>query len=554
MKLRVFFGSQTGTAEEVAYDLARETARRMIEVEVSALDSFDLTEIISVELAVFIVATTGNGEPTDNMMKFWKAIMNRNLPANTFETMTFAVFGLGDSTYENFNVVARKLSVRLKQLGAEELIPKGLGDDMHDFSYEAEFHPWCEKLWLSLNRFFPELASTVPIQGLLPPLFKVSIISHSDFPFKKQIRVVDTVQLCSKFTNTHKICFEPGTFSPGDTLAVYPPNIISDVDRLLDRMGWQDSYLNLESNPQSVFKPDFRYPKNISLRELLLWYTDLNKPVSRYFIFMMSQFAEGMHKEKLSEMSEKNVEGRNEYHRYVVKEKRNAVEVLWDFGSVQGISLEYFIEAVGVLKPRNFSIASEPENIEIIVSTVKYRTPLGRDKLGLCSNYLADLQNGDFIYGEINKGRMKLPPAESPLILVGTGTGIAPLWSLLKTRCSNNCNQNLMFFGTRHPDHDYYFRKDLEELERNSQSKVFVTFSQYGNKYHIQHAILENWQIINEFIEAGSYVYVCGKAKNLSKSIRTIIARCLEKKISQQEAKDCVDKLVKTGKFYAENW
>lgn len=109
MRLLILYGSQTGTAEEVSYDLAREATKRLINTEVCSVDSFSLEEFPHQKLVIFIVSTTGQGEPTDNMMIFWKAILNRNLPPNLLENMKFTVFGLGDSTYEQFNATARKL-------------------------------------------------------------------------------------------------------------------------------------------------------------------------------------------------------------------------------------------------------------------------------------------------------------------------------------------------------------------------------------------------------------------------------------------------------------
>ena len=135
----------------------------------------------------------------------------------------YAVFSIwaGDSSYPDFNATATRLAVRLKQLGAREFYRMGLGDDMHDFEYESEFHPWTEGLWLPLASFLPVGECET---GLLEPMFVVEdtetepreeegheVLSNEPIGFE----VSDSILLT--LANQYD-------FNPGDTFEIRPPN------------------------------------------------------------------------------------------------------------------------------------------------------------------------------------------------------------------------------------------------------------------------------------------------------------------------------------------
>jgi len=122
---------------------------------VQAMDAYAVSQLPQEETVVFVASTTGQGEVPDSMRKFWRFLLNKNLPPNSLGATSAAVFGLGDSGYLKYNVVAKKLERRLAQLGAREAAPRGLGDDQHPSGYEAALDPWLAALWSSLRRRHP---------------------------------------------------------------------------------------------------------------------------------------------------------------------------------------------------------------------------------------------------------------------------------------------------------------------------------------------------------------------------------------------------------------
>lgn len=150
--VRIFYGSQTGAAEEASWDLVREGRRHGFPcMEPEPLNDLSLKELCNMTFVVFVVATTGQGDPPVNMRRFWLDLLPAALSTSLLKHVRFAVFGLGDSHYREFNYVARKLYARLMGLGAEPFFRLGLGDDQHDFGLEQELDPWAEGMWIALR-------------------------------------------------------------------------------------------------------------------------------------------------------------------------------------------------------------------------------------------------------------------------------------------------------------------------------------------------------------------------------------------------------------------
>lgn len=559
MKLWLLYGSQTGNAQEVAFDLAFEARRRLIEVKVFALDEV-LDDILDIRVAVFVVATTGYGEVPDNMKRFWRGIMAKSLKNDFLKNLSFTVFGLGDSTYQNFNVVARKLWVRAKALGATPIIEKGLGDDIHDFSYEAEFQPWCENLFKGLVQYFPLLPQIDVIQGLLPAIYEVQVLqtqtqtpSPSPNPHPHSTTVTSTKLLSHQYGKTLQIDLEPLAFNPGDTFAVYPQNPQSKVQDLMKRLSWEDQVLSIIptcSNQISFTNP---FPSPILLSELLTHHIDLHRPASRHLISILGHLAQGLHKEKLLEMASKDLTGRNEFHRYVTKEYRNVCEVLYDFSSIETLPLEYFLECVRIIRPREFSIAGS-QDLRLLVSQVSFSTLLNRNIKGFCTDYLAQVKVADRVKGLVVQGRFEVPSLNQPVVFVATGTGIAPIWSILESRIRQGATENLLFYGVRHPDHDFYFKDQIENYQSSGLCSAFIAFSQHGRKTYVQDLISQNSSIVNSYLFNNCSILICGKAKMLGKSIKASLISCLNQSLSPIQSENFFKSLEQSKRFQIENW
>ncbi|TVU05448.1 hypothetical protein EJB05_48612, partial [Eragrostis curvula] len=151
-RLVILYASQTGNAMDVAERVGREAKRGGCpDVDLLSMDSFNPSCLPGEGFVVFVVSTMGQGDPPDSMKSFWKYLLQKHLGSQWLEGLQYAVFGLGDSGYQKYNFPAKKLDQRLSDLGAKQIINKGLGDDQHPAGYEGALDPWLQPLWQSLN-------------------------------------------------------------------------------------------------------------------------------------------------------------------------------------------------------------------------------------------------------------------------------------------------------------------------------------------------------------------------------------------------------------------
>ena len=142
--------------QDVAERIGREATRRRYAVNVLAMDDYEVTELPNARRVVFVTSTMGQGDPPANVRLFWRFLLRKSLPSDSLSRLAFACFGLGDSHYQKYNVVAKKLAKRLCNLGARPILDLGLGDDQHPSGHEAALDPWLAELWTKLDLECPE--------------------------------------------------------------------------------------------------------------------------------------------------------------------------------------------------------------------------------------------------------------------------------------------------------------------------------------------------------------------------------------------------------------
>ena len=423
--------------------------------------------------------------------KSWKFLTRKDLPSDSLANLNFTVFGLGDSSYEIFNAMARKLHQRLLQLGANWFHDKALGDDQHDFGYEAELDPWLDLLWDKLYLLDKSLESQdiKPEESIEDSIYTVQVIQYSqreelltieeneflinhtdndgslntldyfsnpvDVKSNKlygsitanKIITSDSVKATEDKETRHieiDIHSDNLKYSPGDVCWVLPRN---DPDKVKDflksqNLKWNDLF-RIESNKDSQSSSlPLKFPLLISAQELFeYWLNTLGVP-NRYFFKVLAHFTDDeIRKQKLALLSSKTTEGKNEYYRYWHREKRTHAEILYDF-STSNIPFEYLIQLIGVQKLREFSISSSqlvyPNSLHLTIGILKYKT-IGhkRQKEGICSSYLSKIAPKDKskILCYIKSGTFIIPKSiETPIIWVAAGTGIAPFRAIIQER------------------------------------------------------------------------------------------------------------------------
>ncbi|KAI0541213.1 hypothetical protein GGR58DRAFT_457301 [Xylaria digitata] len=179
-KILILYGSETGNSEESAGDIERVARRLHFQTLLEEMNDVELSDLLQYPLVIFVISTTGQGELPKNARKFWKALLRKRLPPNCLRQVKFTTFGLGDSSYFQYNWAARKLHKRLEQLGAVECLPRGEADERHEDGIDGTFLPWCLTLQTYLEKVYPLPSglSPIPPDVQLMPKFIIELVGQ----------------------------------------------------------------------------------------------------------------------------------------------------------------------------------------------------------------------------------------------------------------------------------------------------------------------------------------------------------------------------------------
>ncbi|KAL9290042.1 NADPH-dependent diflavin oxidoreductase 1 [Arabidopsis thaliana] len=616
-KLLVLYASQTGNALDAAERIGREAERRGLPASVVSTDEFDTSSLPHHEEAVvFVVSTTGQGDSPDSFKAFWRFLLQRNLGNYWLQQVRYAVFGLGDSGYQKYNFVAKKLDKRLSDLGATTIIEKGLGDDQHPSGYEGTLDPWMLSLWRTLYqinpKYFPKGPDVkIPQDEVIDkPKYRIlfhkqeklepKLLSDSDIIqrargmspgklfkdkskpdcFLKMTRnEVLTKAESTKDVRHFEFQFVSSTieYEVGDVVELLPSQNSSVVDAFIERCGLDpESFITV--GPRETENSSFSEEMITQIPIKLKTFVELTMDVTsasprRYFFEIMSFYATAEHeKERLQYFA--SPEGRDDLYNYNQKERRSILEVLEDFPSVQ-IPFDWLVQLVPPLKPRAFSISSSPlahpAAVHLTVSIVSWITPYKRTRKGLCSSWLASLAPEQEVNIPVwfHKGSLPAPSQSLPLILVGPGTGCAPFRGFIAERAvqaqSSPVAPVMFFFGCRNKDTDFLYRDFWESHAREggmlSEGKgggFYTAFSRdQPKKVYVQHKIREMSKRVWDLLCGGAAVYVAGSSTKMPCDVMSAFEDIVSEETgggSKEVASRWLKALEKTGRYNVEAW
>lgn len=484
----IFYASQTGTAQEVAEHIGRLASNRCFRPIVAALDSVAIDTLPSCQHVIFVVSTTGDGEVPSNMKHTWSFLLRKHLSSSALDQVEFCILGLGDSSYAKFNSASRKLHKRLLQLGAKAMLPLCLGDDQHPRGYFTALDPWLETLWtILLDKFplprdyvvndapqappahyhitylkhekvsqemFPRQPQSgfyrpppqtyAPGEGLVSAQCQVNTrLTHVDWT--QDVRHLEFQLTRSNNSGTNV------TYAPGDLAWIYPENQLDEVEKLMQRFQLDaDQVIAIAPNKEGTTSLFPSAP--LTIRNLFRQYLDILGTPRRYFFEQCSVFASNEEERaKLCEMI--SPDGADLLYDYCTREKRTYVEIFSDFPSICP-PLEVLVQIIPLTRPRAFSISSHARgSIHLTVAIVDFITPWKRRRTGVCTSYIAQLEAGMTIPMWISQGMIELPPTLPKMILIGPGTGVAPMRSIIQYRMNTEETKKTdaaLFFGCRH--------------------------------------------------------------------------------------------------------
>ncbi|XP_075935768.1 NADPH-dependent diflavin oxidoreductase 1 isoform X1 [Anarhichas minor] len=588
--LLVLYGSQTGTAQDAAQRIARQAQRRQLQVRVLPLDNYNVANLISESLVVFVCSTTGQGDPPDNMTVFWRFVFKKSLPVGSLSRLDCAILGLGDSSYPKFNFVAKKLHKRLLQLGAGMLLPVGLADDQHDLGSDAVIDPWLTCFWEKVFALYPSLADVIPLREdePLPPTYTFHFLDDVEektddrlripteqtapsqsHPFPARLVSNRRVTDMSHFQDVRHIEFDvTGSsieFAAGDVVMMRPCNTPEDVQQFCQLLRLDpEAMFTLRATDNTAVQA--RLPQPCTVGHLVESYLDIAAVPRRSFFELLSTFATNeMEQQKLVEFS--SAAGQDELHSYCNRPRRTALEVLADFPHTTAeIKVDYLLDLFPEIQPRSFSIASSlqahPHRLQVLVAVVHYKTKMYKPRRGLCSTWLASLdpaQGEVYVPQWVKKGSLKFPKEkDTPVIMVGPGTGVAPFRAALQERMAEGKNANVLFFGCRSESKDFYFRSEWEAMMKTGHLTLFTAFSRdQEEKVYVQDQVRENAELLWDLIaNRRACFYIAGNAKQMPTSVCDALKEMFQQEggVSSEDASQMLATMERTGQFQSETW
>ncbi|AZV59932.1 assimilatory sulfite reductase (NADPH) flavoprotein subunit [Peribacillus frigoritolerans] len=519
-EVTILYGSQTGNAQGLAENAASKLEGNGFQVTISSMSDFKVNNLKKIENLLIAVSTHGEGDPPDNTLSFHEYLHGRRAPS--LEGLRYSVLALGDSSYEFFCETGKQFDKRLEELGGTRLFPRM---DC-DLDYDEPASEWLEGVISSLSEGQVRSAAAVPEA-------KASVGEQTysrTNPFKAE--VLENINLNGRGSNkeTHhlELSLEGSglTFEPGDSLGIYPKNDSDLVDMLLMELDW---------GPEETVKVN-KQGELRQLRESLI--SDFEITVLTKSL--IEQAAQLSGNEDLKELLKPGNEERLKEYR----EGRDLLDFVRDFGS-WGESAQEFVSILRKMPARLYSIASSlsayPDEVHLTIGAVRYESH-GRERNGVCSILCADrLQPGDLlpIYIQHNQNFKQPKNPDTPIIMVGPGTGIAPFRSFIQDREESEAKgKTWLFFGDQHFVTDFLYQTEWQKwLKTGVLTKMDVAFSRdTDEKVYVQDRMREQSGELYEWLQEGAAVYICGDEKNMAHDVHNTLIEIIEKEGNMSHA------------------
>ncbi|KSU72867.1 assimilatory sulfite reductase (NADPH) flavoprotein subunit [Bacillus altitudinis] len=517
----VLYGSQTGNSEGLAKKTAQHLEEKGFQVTLSSMSDFKPNNLKKINNLLVIVSTHGEGDPPDNALSFHEYVHSRRAPK--LDHLSFSVLSLGDSSYEFFCQTGKEFDERFEELGGTRLFDRV---DC-DLDYDEPFSEWLQGVASSLSE---GEAVSIPQESAGVNNQAVSEYSRTN-PFYAE--VLENINLNGRGSNKETRHLELSlegsglVYEPGDSLGIYPTNNPALVDELIQTCGWNaEEAVTVHKNGDTLPLKEAltsHFEITVLTKPLLLKIAALTKSESLHALL------EEGNEEKLKE--------------YIAG--RDLVDAARDFGPFEGTAAE-FTSILRKIPARLYSIASSlkanDEEVHLTIGAVRYDAH-GRERQGVCSILCAErLQPGDTlpVYIQHNQN-FKLPQdPDTPIIMVGPGTGIAPFRSFMQEREEMGANgKSWLFFGDQHFVTDFLYQTEWQKwLKDGVLTKMDVAFSRdTEEKVYVQHQMKKQSKELFEWLEQGAYVYICGDEKHMAHDVHNTLLSIIQEEGAMSKEK-----------------
>lgn len=587
-KATFLFGTQTGTAQDYANQLASQAKRfGFKDITLCAMDRWEVIQSGQYEKSkdnanelIVICTATYNGLPPDSAENFNKFLDAKYQDGkdDALSGIKFAVFGLGNKNWRTYQSFPRKVDTIFDKLGADRFFTQGAGNA--DVDMDSDFNEWCAHFWTHTlysfgatasesNPVIPTAASgkssqqsVVKVQFIQPSNKEAwesgvnkrngeaRAILHTNRELQSEGSPRSTRHVEVDISQLSPVGDKGHLYNAGDHLEVYPENDKAIVEAIALNFGWiLDSVFEIEQETLSDVSPR-SLAKNIigscSIRNMLTYYADVSSAPSRA---VLACFAAQLKlvAPKTAIAFEKviipNTTNEDEYPEFI-KKHRTLLDLQHAYPQVNCLDLGQFLASVPIIQPRRYSIASSPlahpTSAHLTVGIVDDVMD-GKHYSGLASSFLKRSSDGLTMHGHLksSKSTFSLPTDPSiPLILISAGTGFSPFRGFLQERQARleqgqKVGETVLFFGCRRSDEDFIYQDELENYSKHVLTRLYTAFSRNTEQLplkYVQHQLLANaseiWNMIypSDPNVKPAAIYICGSGA-MSRDVRCAFSR-----------------------------
>jgi len=502
--LTILYGSQTGNAKGVATQLKQQAESRGLAVKLVNMADYKPNQLKKEKFIAVAVSTYGEGEPPEDAENLHEFLVSKKAPK--LDGVKVAVIGLGDSSYEFFCQTAIDFEQRFAALGAETIFARA---DL-DVDYEEQATDWISG---ALDAFEPELksanqgsAQVIPMAGFAQQEAASQYTKQN--PLTAELAVVQKItgRDSTKDVRHIEISLEDSglTYQVGDALGLYFLNDEALVNDLLAQVQL--------TGDEEVKLGDQTLPLKQALVEKL--------ELTQSYPGFVEKYAQATNNKDLLAL----VEDKAAMREYI--EARQIFDVVAQ--NPAQLDAQVLADCARKIQPRLYSIASSQteveEEVHLTVGLVEFDA-FGEKHFGGCSGYLANrVEEGAQVKVFVeHNDNFRLPAdANTPVIMVGPGTGIAPFRAFLQERDANEAEgENWLFFGNPHFTQDFLYQVEIQSYVKSGLlTKVDLAFSRdQAEKIYVQDRLREQGADVFAWLEKGAHFYVCGDANRMAKDV-----------------------------------
>ena len=537
-RLSVVYGTSLGTARDIAEEIAERAAADGFETRTVAMD--EALGTLPEDRIVIVVTATYNGRAPDSALAAEAAIDAGQFADAKWPDTRFAVLGIGNSQWPNYQAFPMKIDAAFAATGAQRLCARGEANGDGDF--DGGVASFLKDLWASLGAKGEAAKasglSLTMVDGrdaraaVLPDQAVEMAIVRNDEMIRPAEGLWDLAAEAPRGSTRFVTIQLPAgqSYAAGDHLAIYARNRREHVDLALDRLGVDGAAQVVAQGSSGRFR-HLPIGRTVTVRQLLTDFVEIQDPMPRRALEAVIAATRCPHtRGQLQRLAEDPV-----WADEVAAPRLTLLGLLVKFPAAE-LDLGSFVELSSAIAPRFYSIASsplaQPDKIDLIVGTLNAPAWSGiGEHQGFASTHMRDLGPGDRVFAYVRRPNPPFaPPADGnvPLVLIGPGTGFAPLRGFLQDRAASAATAPChLFFGARHPDHDWLCRAEMEAWQASGVATLHLAFSQLGGHPHrfVQDALWAARDTVWDAVTGGGQIFLCGDGKFMAPAVRDTLIR-----------------------------